>query len=55
MISRSALKQLAMEHGTPLFVVDHDQLGGIVRFWGLGSLRDACPARDFWRMNWTAT
>jgi len=26
MISRSALKQLAMEHGTPLFVVDHDQL-----------------------------
>lgn len=26
MITRSALKQLALKHGTPLFVVDHDQL-----------------------------
>src|SRR5271169_693214 len=26
MISTSALKKLAQEHGTPLFVVDHDEL-----------------------------
>lgn len=26
MITRNALKKLALEHGTPLFVVDHDQL-----------------------------
>jgi ornithine decarboxylase len=25
-ISKSALKKLAQEHGTPLFVVDHDEL-----------------------------
>ena len=26
MVSKSALKKLAQEHGTPLFVVDHDEL-----------------------------
>jgi len=26
MVSQAQLKQLAAEHGTPLFVVDHDQL-----------------------------
>jgi ornithine decarboxylase len=26
MITKARLKQLAAEHGTPLFVVDHDQL-----------------------------
>ena len=26
MVTKSALKRLAAKHGTPLFVVDHDEL-----------------------------